>query len=70
MKKDLDWTNSIDQNKIAKIANTILKEIIKDVHHSKIQVFNKWKLSQKEIDLIYSFSINKFINIFIDRLLI
>lgn len=70
MKKDLDWTNSIDQNKIAKIANTILNEIIKDVHHSKIQVFNKWKLSQKEIDLIYSFSINKFTHIFIDRLLI
>ena len=68
-KKNTDWTEIWDQNKITSDATLLVDKILECIFEKKLELHEKFDLNLFELRLLYRWPIYIGVNIFIERLL-
>ena len=69
MNNNLDWTEIWDQNIIAKKANSLVDDLLKQIFDEKLEIHNNLNLTLFELNLLYGRQIHVGVNTFIERML-
>ena len=63
-----DWTKKFSRKKLSNQSNNLINNIIKKIFYNKIKLFYSLSLSEKEIGLLFQWSLYVSINTFVERL--
>ncbi len=63
-----DWTKNFSRRKLSNQSNNLTNNIIKKIYCNKIKLFYSLSLSEKEIGLLFQWSLYVSINTFVERL--
>jgi putative transferase (TIGR04331 family) len=69
MNNHSDWTETLDQNIIAKKANSLVDDLLKQIFDEKLEIHNNLNLTFFELNLLYGWQLHVGVNAFIERML-
>ena len=69
MKNHSDWTKTRDQNIIAKKANYLVDDLLKQIFNERLEIHNNLNLTLFDLNLLYGWQFHVGANAFIERLL-
>ena len=64
-----DWTDNYRQQTVSDFADSMVKEIIREIHSEKLTIHTAYSLTLKELGMIYRWPLYIGVNTFMERLI-
>ena len=65
----MDWTDNYCRKTVSDFAESMVKEIIREIHSEKLTIHTAYSLTLKELGIIYRWALYVGVNTFVERLI-